>query len=82
MRIATHGIVAALALLIGLGAGYVFWGVRATNLDSELQRQRSDCEFRLAEQERRAKAAEERAGQEAEARKVLEEQLQKVQPQK
>ena len=82
MRIATHGVVAALALVIGLGVGYVLWGVRAANLTNELQQQRSDCDFRLAEQERRAKAAEERARQEAETRKVLEEQLQKVHPQK
>lgn len=82
MRIVTHGVAAALAFMIGLGAGYVLWGERAAILSSELQQQRSDCDFRLAEQERRVKAAEERARQEAETRRVLEEQLQRVHPQK
>lgn len=82
MRIVTHGAVAVIAFLIGLGLGYLLWGQRVTDLTRELQQQRSDCEYRIAEQERRAKAAEDRARQEAETRKVLEEELQKVHPQK
>ncbi|MGE5851442.1 MAG: hypothetical protein ACM362_15040 [Candidatus Methylomirabilota bacterium] len=80
MRIVTHAIVAVLAFLIGLGVGYYQWGMRAADLDRQVQQQRSDYEFRLSEQERRARAAEERARQEAEARKVLEDELHKVRP--
>ncbi len=73
---------AVLAFLIGLGVGYLLWGMRAADLTSRLEQQRSEYEFRLAEQERRAKAAEDRARQEAETRKVLEEELNRVRPQK
>ena len=82
MRILTHGAAAVLALLIGLGGGYLLWGVRATDLARQIQQQRSEYEFRLSEQVQRAKAAEDRARQEAEARKVLEEQLHRARPQK
>ncbi len=82
VRIVTHAGVAVLAFLIGLGVGYVLWGTRVSDLNSQLQQQRSQYEYRLAEQEGRAKTAEDRARQEAETRKVLEEELQKVRPQK
>jgi hypothetical protein len=82
VRIVTHGVAAVLALLVGLGLGYYLWGLRVMDLTSQLRQQQSECDFRVAEQERRAKAAEERARQEAEARKVFEEQLQRVHPQK
>jgi hypothetical protein len=82
VRIVTYGIAAALAFLIGLGLGYLLWGQRVTDLGRELQQQRSDCEYRIAEQERRVKAAEERARQESETRKVMEEELERVHPQK
>ena len=80
VRIVTHGVVAVLAFLIGLGVGYFLWGQRVTDLTRELQQQRSEYEYRIAEQERRAKSAEERARQEAEARKVFEEELHRVRP--
>lgn len=82
MRIVSHGVVAALALLIGLGVGYVLWGVRVSDLNSQLRQQRSEYDYRIGEQERRARAAEDRARQEIETRKVLEEELQRVHPQK
>ena len=82
MRIVTLGVAAVLALVIGLGVGYVLWGVRVTDLTRALQQQRSEYEFRLAEQERRAKAAEEHARQAADASKVLEDELHRVHPQK
>lgn len=82
MRMVTYGVVAVLAVLIGLGVGYYLWGLRVTDLTRELQQQRSGYEYRIAEQERRAKAAEDRARQEAEARKVFEEELHRVRPQK
>jgi uncharacterized protein HemX len=80
MRIVTDTVVAVLALLIGLGAGYYLWGQRAADLTRQVEQQRSECELRISEQERRARAAEERARQEVEARKVLEDELHKVRP--
>ena len=80
VRIVTHGVVAVLALLIGLGVGYYLWGLKAADLTRQLQQQRSEYEYRISEQERRARAAEERARQEAEARKVFEQELHKVRP--
>jgi C4-dicarboxylate-specific signal transduction histidine kinase len=82
MRIVTQGVVAAVALLIGLGVGYLLWGVRVSDLNSQLRQQRSEYDYRIAEQERRARAAEDRARQEIETRRALEEELQKVHPQK
>lgn len=80
MRIATYAVVAVLALLIGVGAGYLRWGQQAADLTRQVEQQRSEYEFRISEQERRARAAEERARQETEARKVLEEELHKIRP--
>jgi len=80
MRIVTHGVAAVLAFLIGLGVGYYLWGLKAADLTRQLQQQRSEYEYRISEQERRARAAEERARQEAEARKVFEQELHKVRP--
>jgi len=80
VRIVTHAVVAVLAFLIGLGVGYSLWGMRAGDLDRQLQQQRSEYEFRLSEQEQRARTAEDRARREAEARKVFEEELHKIRP--
>lgn len=82
MRNLTIAVVAVLVLLIGLGVGYYRWGQRAADLTRQMEQQRSEYEFRLSEQERRARVAEERARQEGEARKVLEEELHRVRPQK
>ncbi len=82
MRIVGYALVAVLAILIGLGAGYLFWGVRVTDLTRELQGNRSESEYRLAEMQRRAKAAEDQARREADARKMLEEELHRIRPQK
>jgi hypothetical protein len=71
-----------LAVLIGLGVGYYLWGQKAEDLGRQIERQRSEYEFRISELERSTKAAEERARQEAEARRVVEDQLHRVQPQK
>jgi uncharacterized protein HemX len=80
MRILTHAVAALAALLIGLGVGYYLWGLKAADLAGQLQQQRSEYEYRLSEQERRAKAAEEHARQETEARRVLESELHRVRP--
>ncbi len=82
MRILTHGVAVFLAFVIGLGVGYYNWGTRASDLADQLQRQRSDYEFRLSEQTKRAKEAEDRARQEADTRKVLEEELSRLRPKK
>jgi uncharacterized protein HemX len=80
VRIATHAVTAVLAFLIGLGVGYYLWGMRAAELDRQIQQQRSEYEFRLSEQEQRARTAEDRARREAEARKVFEEELHTIRP--
>lgn len=80
MRMLMDGVVAVLGVLIGLGLGYYLWGMTAADVARQLQEQRSQCEYRIAEQERRAEAAEERARQEAEARKVFEAELNRVHP--
>jgi hypothetical protein len=80
MRILTHGVAALLAFLIGLGGGYVFWGEPGAAVGRQLQQQRAEYEYRLAEQAQRLKAAEERARLETETRKVLEEELHRLFP--
>ncbi|HSB80914.1 MAG TPA: hypothetical protein VLM91_19190 [Candidatus Methylomirabilis sp.] len=82
MRIFTYGLAAVLALLIGVGVGYYMWGIRAANLADRLDRDRSEYEYRLSEQTKRAQAAEDRARQEADTRKTLEEELNRLRPQK
>ncbi len=82
MRFLTHGVTAILALLIGLGVGYYLWQRRAADLAEQLQQQRSEYEYRLSEQTKRAKAAEDQARQEADTRKVLEAELNRIRPQK
>ncbi len=82
MRIVTYGLAAILALLIGVGIGYYLWGIRAADLADRLNRDRSEYEYRLSEQTKRAKAAEDRLRQEADTRKMLEEELSRVRPKK
>jgi len=80
MRIATYPALAVLAILVGLGIGYLLWGSQAGSLSEQLQQQRSEMNYRISELEGRVKAAEERANQEAAARKVLDEELHRVRP--
>jgi hypothetical protein len=80
MRIATYPALAVLAILVGLGVGYLLWGVQVADLNRQIQEQRSDLNYRIGELEKRLKTAEERANQEAAARKVLEDQLHRVHP--
>ena len=82
MSIVTHGVAAIVALLVGLGGGYVFWGQRAADLSQAMRQQQADCEVRLAEATQRAQAAEQRIQQEMAARRVVEDALNKVAPQK
>ncbi len=82
MRTFTYGVGAVLLVLIGCGIGYFIWGMRATDLAEQLARQRSEYEYRLSEQRERAKLAEERARREGETRKVLEQELNRLHPQK
>ncbi len=82
MRTLTYGLGALLLVLIGFGIGYFLWGMRATDLAEQLARQRSEYEYRLSEQRERAKLAEERARKEGETRKVLEQELNRLHPQK
>jgi len=80
MRIATYPALAVLAILVGLGIGYLLWGSQVADLTQQVQQQRSELNYRVSELEGRVKAAEERANQEAAARKVLEDELHRVRP--
>ncbi len=80
MRIATYPALAVLAVLVGLGIGYLLWGSQVADLTRQLQQQRSDMNYRVSELEGRVKAAEERASKEAAARKVLDDELHRVRP--
>jgi len=80
MRIATYPALAVLAILVGLGLGYLLWGSQVADLTQQVQQQRSELNYRVNELEGRLNAAEERANQEAAARKVLEEELHRVRP--
>lgn len=82
MRLVTHEVLAAFALLLGLGIGYLMWGLPSTDLTRQIQQERSEFNYKVSEAERRAKAAEERTRQEKETRKVFEEELNRVHPQK
>jgi hypothetical protein len=82
MRTFTYLVGALLSVLIGFGIGYFIWGMRAADLAEQLARQRSEYEYRLSEQRERAKLAEERARREGETRKVLEQELNRLHPQK
>ena len=80
MRIATYPALAVLAILVGLGLGYLLWGSQVADLTQQVQQQRSELNYRVNELEGRLNAAEERANQEAAARKVLEDELHRVRP--
>jgi len=80
MRIATYPALAVLAILVGLGLGYLLWGSQVADLTQQVQQQRSELNYRVNELEGRLKAAEERVNQEAAARKVLEDELHRVRP--
>jgi uncharacterized protein HemX len=80
MRIATYPALAVLAILVGLGIGYLLWGSQVADLNQQVQQQRSELNYRISELEGRVKAAEERASQEAAARKVMEDELHRVRP--
>ncbi|HSB70034.1 MAG TPA: hypothetical protein VLT62_11930 [Candidatus Methylomirabilis sp.] len=82
MRLVTHGVLAVFALVIGLGIGYLMWGLQSADLTRQMQQERSEFDYKISEAERRAKAAEERARQESQTRKVFEEELNRVYPQK
>ena len=80
MRIATYPALAVLAILVGLGIGYLLWGSQVADLTQQVQQQRSELNYRVSDLEGRVMAAEERANQEAAARKVLEDELHRVRP--
>ena len=80
MRIATYPALAILAILVGLGIGYLLWGRQVADLNQEIQQQRSELNYRIGELEGKVKAAEETARQEAAARKAFEDALHRVQP--
>jgi hypothetical protein len=80
MRITWYVAVGLLAILVGLGGGYLFWGTRVADLNQKMERERSEHNYRVAEMEQRVKGAEERARQETEARRVLEDELHRVRP--
>ena len=82
MRFVTHGVTAVLALIIGLGIGYLMWGLQGVELARLMDQQRLELNYKIAEAERRTKTAEEVARQEKETRKIFEEELNRARPQK
>jgi C4-dicarboxylate-specific signal transduction histidine kinase len=82
VRIVPHVVVAVLAFLVGLGVGYWQWGSQAVTLAEDLRVARAECEQRVSDAERRARAAEDRVQQEIRARRVVEDALHQVSPQK
>lgn len=82
MRPGIYALVAVVAVLVGLGIGYLQWGTQIADLNQQVEQQRADLNFRVSELEGRIKAAEERTAQEAAARKVLEDELHRIRPQK
>ena len=82
MRFVTHGVTAVLALIIGLGIGYLMWGLQGVELARLMDQQRLELNYKIAEAERRTKTAEEIARQEKDTRKIFEEELNRARPQK
>ncbi len=82
MRTASYGIIAVVVFLLGLGVGFLRWGLRSAELERTVRQEQADCEARVAEVTRRAQAAEQRIEQEVRARKVVEDALNRVSPQK
>jgi hypothetical protein len=80
MRMGTYAVIGIVAILVGLGIGYLQWGSQVSDLRQQMQQQRSDFNYRVTELEKRIKGAEDRAAQEAAARKVLEDELHRVHP--
>jgi len=82
MRTTSYGIIAVVIFLLGLGIGFFLWGLRSAELQRAVRRERAECEERVAEATRRAQAAEQRIEQEVRARRVVEDALNRVSPQK
>lgn len=82
MRPGIYALVAVVAVLVGLGIGYLQWGTQIADLNQKVQQQGLDLNYRVNEMDGRIKAAEERARQEAATRKVLEDELHRLRPQK
>lgn len=82
MRTGISALVAVVAVLVGLGIGYLQWGTQIADLNQQVQQQRSEFNYRITEMEGRLKAVEARAREEAATRKFLEDELHRIQPQK
>jgi C4-dicarboxylate-specific signal transduction histidine kinase len=82
VRIVSHLTVAVVAFLVGLGVGYLLWGLHADSLANDLRAARADCEQRVGDAQRRAREAEDRVQQEIAARRAIEDALNRVSPQK
>jgi hypothetical protein len=82
VRPGIYALVAVVAVLVGLGIGYLQWGTQIADLNQKVQQQGLDLNYRVNEMDGRIKAAEERARQEAATRKVLEDELHRLRPQK
>ena len=58
MRTGIYALVAVVAVLVGLGIGYLQWGTQIADLNQQVQQQRSELNYRITEMEGRLKAAE------------------------
>ncbi len=82
MRFIGHGVIGVVAFLLGLAIGYFLWGTQAAQLAADVRNAKVDCDQRVATMEQRAKKAEEALSQETKLRKVFEDRLEEVSPQK
>ena len=79
-RIVLVGLLAVLVWVVGVGVGFVRWGLEVRSLTAWLQQERSECSYRVEEIKGRLAKAEERTEREREARQVLEEELHQLRP--
>lgn len=82
MRFIGHGVVGVVAFLLGLAVGYLIWGTDVARLSADIRNGKAECDQRVATMEQRAKRAEEGMRQEVKLRKVFENRLEEVSPQK
>lgn len=82
LRIVTHGVVGVLAILIGLSVGSLFWELRGLILPVNSRRTSPSTSIGSPDWSAVPRGLEARVCQDVEARRVLEDELHRVRPQK